>query len=212
MRLATRGLSFGALLTCLVLSSITAGAADDEGFVKLFNGKNLDGFAFVLAKKDADPSKTWMVKDGVIHCTGKPNGYFHTKKSFRNYILRLDFRYPEKAGNSGYLIHISGPHKVWPKCIEVQGHYNSVCSIFAIGGAKGERPPVDKKALEKARKPHTEWNTVQIVSKDGMLTSYLNGVKICANKTPYELKEGPIGFQSEGVPIEFRNIMIKELK
>ncbi|HXG08610.1 MAG TPA: DUF1080 domain-containing protein [Gemmataceae bacterium] len=204
-------------LPLLVLVAVLAwlggasAADDDKDFKPLFNGKDLSGFKFELAKKDADPMKTFSVKDGVIVVSGTPNGYFYTDKSYKNYILRFDFRYPKAPGNSGYLIHITGEHKVWPKCIEVQGQYQNVCAIFPIGGLKGPRPPVDKEARDKVRKPANEWNSVEIISKDGTLTSKLNGVVICASE-PYEVKEGPIGFQSEGAEIHFRNIRIKELK
>lgn len=181
------------------------GAGKETGFKPIFNGKDMSAFVIVKA-----PAKTWSVEEGVIKCKGKPNGYFATKKSYRNYILRFDFRYPRNAGNSGYLLHITGKHKVWPKCIEVQGQYAGVCTIFPIGGAKGARPKVDSAARQKVRKPHTEWNSIEIVMKNGAITAKLNGVTIAQSK-PYDLKEGPIGFQSEGAPIDFRKIRIKEL-
>jgi hypothetical protein len=199
------------LLLGIAIAAPLGAADDDKDFTPLFNGKDFTGLKFVLAKKDADPKETWSVKDNTIVCTGTPNGYFYTEKSYKNYILRLDFKYPDKAGNSGYLIHITGDHKVWPKCVEVQGQYGGVCSIFAIGGAKGPRGD-DAEARKKAAKPHTEWNSVEIISKDGKLSSSLNGAKIAAEVGPYDVTEGPIGFQSEGAPIHFKNIRIKELK
>lgn len=193
------------VLACgLVGSAATAGDLE-KGFKPLFNGKDMSAFQLVKA-----PAETWSVDEGVIKCTGKPNGYFATKKSYTNYNLRLDFRFPEKAGNSGYLLNITGEHKVWPKCIEVQGHYNSVGTIFPAGGAKGPRPKVNKEALAKARKPAKEWNSIEIIVRDGAITSILNGVKISESE-PYALKTGQIGFQSEGAPIDFRNLRIKTL-
>lgn len=199
-----------AILACLPAASVAEDKKAEEGFTPLFNGKDMSGFEFTLPK-GTEPAKVWTVKDGVIVCTGKPNGYFYTSKSYGNYVLRLDFRYPEGPGNSGYLIHITGDHKVWPKCVEVQGQYGNVCHIFAIGGAKGPQGKTDAEARNKVRKPNTEWNTVEITSKDGTITASLNGTKV-SEGGPYDVKEGQIGFQSEGKPIEFRNIAIKELK
>ncbi len=195
-------------LTAVLLALTTSAIADDkeEGFEPLFNGKDMSDFELVKA-----PPETWKVEDGIIRCTGKPNGYFATKESFKNYTLRLDFRFPEKPGNSGYLMNITGEHKVWPQCIEVQGHYNSVGMIFPAGGAKGPRPPFDADARKKAVKPHDEWNSLEIVVQDGAITSILNGTTVAASE-PYELKEGKIGFQSEGAPIDFRNLRIKKTK
>ena len=186
----------------LICSSVMA-ADDEEGFKPLGNGKDMSNFDIVGA-----PASIWTVEGDVIKCKGKPNGYFVTKTSYKNFVLRFDFRYPEKAGNSGYLIYCTGKPKVWPKCIEVQGQYAGVGSIFPIGGATGARPKVDDAVRKKVRKPHTEWNSLEIVSKDGALTAKLNG-KVISQSEPYDLTEGTIGFQSEGAPIDFRNIRIK---
>lgn len=198
--------SFLVLILCMALPAVAQNSdGKEQGFKPIFNGKDMSAFVLVKA-----PAETWSIEDSIIRCKGRPNGYFATKKSYKNYILRLDFRYPRNAGNSGYLLNITGEHKVWPKCIEVQGQYQGVCTIFPIGGAKGPRPKVDSAAREKARKPHTEWNSVEIVMNNGAITAKLNGVTI-AQSQPYDLKEGPIGFQSEGAPIDFRKIRIKEL-
>ena len=184
---------------------ITTAAEEEEGFTPLGNGKDMTPFVIV----GGSPS-TWSVAGDVIKCTGKPNGYFATRKPYGDCILRLDFKYPDKAGNSGYLMNITGKHKVFPKCVEVQGLYASVCAIFPLGGAKGPRPKVDSAARKRALKPHDEWNSIEIISRGGALTAILNGVKVCESE-PYGLKKGPIGFQSEGAEIHFRNIRIKEL-
>lgn len=201
---------FAAIMFFFLLTVLPVHAqGKDDGFKPLFNGKDFTGFGF--SKPGVE--KAFSVKDGVIDVAGRPAGYIVTKKSYRNYILKVEFRYPKNAGNSGYLIHIQGPPKgTWPKCIEVQGQYGGVCMIFPIQGAKGKRPPVDSKTRNKVRKPHTEWNEVKIVSKNGHLTSYLNGAKICETKEPFSLKEGPIGFQSEGAPIQFRKMTIKVME
>jgi hypothetical protein len=205
MRPLQKGLVFLLFAGCLATTARGADEKKEEGFKPLWNGKDLSDFGIV-----GTPASTWSVEDRVIQCTGKPHGYIYTKKSYTNYILRLDMRYPKKAGNSGFLIHITGKHKVFPKCIEVQGHYGGLCSIFPIGGAKGPRPKADSAARKKAIKPHDQWNSIEIIVKNGAITAFINGTKISQSE-PYELKEGPIGFQSEGAPIEFRNLRIKEL-
>ncbi|MBX9695830.1 MAG: DUF1080 domain-containing protein [Cyanobacteria bacterium] len=178
-------------------------SADEKDFVALGNGKDMTDFD--LAGTTAD---TWPVEDGIIKCTGNPKGYFATKKSYKNYTLRLDIRYPEKPGNSGFLVHIIPPHKVWPACIEVQGMYDQLCAVFPIGGMAGPKMD-DYKARNLAIKPYHQWNSIEVISKDGMVTSKINGQKV-AEAGPFPVKEGPIGFQSEGVPIYFHNLRIKE--
>jgi hypothetical protein len=203
-----RGISGLVLAAGMVM--LASGAAadtpkDEAGFKQLFNGKDLTGWKLIVGGK-ADPEKTFSVVDGVIDVTGNPNGYFYTDKSYKNYILRFEWRYPKTAGNSGCLIHIQPPQRVWPKCVEAQGLYNDHGHLFAIGGAKGKYT-VDKDAQKKALKPHKEWQTTEVISKNGELTTKVNGTEVSTGKG--ELTEGQIGFQSEGVQIQFRNIRIK---
>ncbi|MGE3807836.1 MAG: DUF1080 domain-containing protein [Gemmataceae bacterium] len=195
---------FFVLAIGLVVLNAESRAEDkvEEGFVALFNGKDLSGFKTVGVKDD-----TIAVKDGVIDVSGKPNGYFYTDKSYKNYVLKFDWKFL-KNGNSGTLIHITGQQKVWPKCIEVQGMQTDHGKIFAIGGAKGDFK-TDKEAQKKAIKIG-EWNTTEIISKDGMLTSKINGIEVSTGKG--DLSEGQIGWQSEGAPLQFKNIRIKEEK
>ncbi|MCI0464400.1 MAG: DUF1080 domain-containing protein [Gemmataceae bacterium] len=196
-------------LTALTLATVVAWtdpamAGDkEEGFKSIFNGKDFDGWKIVPAK---GTDKTFQISNGVIVVSGKPNGYFYTDKSYKNYVLRFDWKFI-KSGNSGLLVHIQEPHKVWPKSIEVQGQQNDHGRIFAIGGAKGQFK-VDKDAQKKAIKTG-EWNTTEVTSRDGALTSKINGIEVSSGKG--ELTEGPFGFQSEGTELQFKNIRIKVL-
>ena len=185
----------------------------EEGFKPLGNGKDMSNFKLV-----GTPESTWKVDGDVVKCSGNPNGYFATTKSYKNFVLRFDFKYARPAGldedskfggNSGYLIYITGEHKVWPKSIEVQGLNRDAGKIFAISGYPNVKTKDDPEARKKALKPVGEWNSLEIVSKDGSLTAVLNGTKVCESEAG-EFKEGPIGFQSEGAEIHFRNLRIKE--
>ena len=169
----------------------------------------LDDFEKDFFVAFGDPA-SWKAEDGVFQCNGTPNGYLCTRKSYSNYVLTLEFRYPEQAGNSGVFHYISGEHKVWPACVEVQGLYQRLAQIFPLGGAEGPRSDGDEEARTRARKPHTEWNHLEITSQDGVIGAKLNGVFI-GQSGPYPVRQGPIGLQSEGAPVHFRNIEIREL-
>jgi hypothetical protein len=192
----------------LLVMPAKADAPKEAGFHSLFNCKDLTGWKLIVQGK-ADPTRTFTVKDGVIDVSGHPNGYFYTDKSYKNYILRFEWRYPEKAGNSGCLVHIQPPPHVWPTCVEVQGLYQNHGQILNVGAARGKYH-FDRDAQKKALKPHQEWQTTEVTSHDGMLTSKVNGVQVDAGKC--SLREGQIGFQSEGVEIQFKNIRIKVLE
>jgi hypothetical protein len=209
------------LLAAVSLAAVAADdKKDDEGFTPLFNGKDLTGWKTVLdpKKKDITPQDIWSVKDGVIVCTGKVNGYLYSEKSFKDYIIRYDWRYkrPDQVtdeekflGNSGLLVHIQGEPKLWPRCVEVQGMNRDHGKIIGVGGAKATSK-FDREALKKARKPVGEWNTTEAVIQGGNILAKVNGSEVDAGKC--DLTEGQIGFQSEGAEIHFRNILLKELK
>jgi hypothetical protein len=213
---ALRGAVIGvALLAVLALTGTAAEEKKDEGFKPLFNGKDLAGWKTFLPNKDADPAKTWSVKDGVIDCVGLPNGYFYTEKSYKNYVIRYDWRYPKEQPekstfNSGLLVHIQEPHKVWPKCVEAQGAYANHGQLYFLG-VQGMGGKLDMDAFKKTIKPREEWQTTEaICGADGAITVKINGVEVTSGKSP--LTEGFIGFQSEGAHIQFRNIVLKEMK
>jgi hypothetical protein len=219
-----------ALGLAAALAGIRPAAAGDkkgDGFTDLFDGKDMANFKYVVNMKGKDlagdnplvaPTKTWRIEDGAIVCSGNPNGYFYTKKSYKNYVVQFDWRYKRPAGlkddekfggNSGLLVHIEGQHKVWPKCVEVQGMNREHGKIFAIFGAKGKFD-FDAAALKKARHPVGEWNTTEVTVQDGTITSKVNGAQISTGKTT-NLTEGPFGLQSEGAEIHFKNIKVKVL-
>jgi hypothetical protein len=206
----------------VVLAGLCAGlvcllpARAGEDFTPLFNGKDLTGWKFFLTAKDADPAKTFVVKDGEIEVTGFPNGYFYTDKSFKNYVLRYSWTYPKDQPdkttmNSGCLIHIQEPHKVWPHSVEPQVRYMDHGKLFFIGFPKDVKneQKFDDKAQKQALKPSYEWNTTEVTSKNGAIEVRINGTLVNTGKS--NLTSGPIGFQSEGARIHFKDIKIKTL-
>ncbi len=194
-------------------------AEDDKGFVPLFNGKDLSGWKTYLKDQSADPAKTFVVKDGEVQVTGEPFGYFYTAKSFKNYVIRYSWTYPklqpEKTTmNSGLLVHMQLPHKLWPKSVEPQGRYMDHGKLYFIGFDKKKdktEQNFDEKEQKKALKPSYEWNTTEVTARgDGSLEVCINGILMNTGKS--DLTSGPIGFQSEGARIHFKDIKIKKLK
>ena len=175
-----------------------------EGFVKLGNRRDLSDFILVGASPDS-----CVVEEDVIRCKGHPAGYFATKESYENYLLRLDVRFPGEIGNGGFLLHIDGEHRLWPRCVEVQGHYMALGRVFATasGGAHGPRAD-NAQARKRAILPSHEWNSLEILSRRGMVQTFINGSMI-VSFGPLQFTAGPIGIQLEGADIEFRNIRIR---
>jgi len=158
------------------------------------------------------------IVDGEIRLTGKPLGYFATKQEYKDYVLTFEFQYDRPdglksdadfRGNSGVLLHIAGPARVWPNCVQVQLAQADPGSIFAMNESRCEATS-DPVAQKTAIKPVGQWNKVEVTCQDGTILSKLNGVEVSkAGKA--EPDHGPIGWQSEGKPIRFRHLTIKPL-
>ena len=128
MRFLTYSLLLTALVTCRPATA--ADAKDNGGVIRLFNGRNLDGFDTFLNSKGTnnDPEKVFQVEDGMLHISGAEYGYAVTKDEYENYYLRAEFKWgeathpPRKGGarDSGILFHVVGPNKIWPTSIEYQ--------------------------------------------------------------------------------------------
>jgi len=185
----------------------------EEGFVFLANHDDMSEFTVPVGE-----AATWSIEGHTIRCGGRPRGYLATKKSYRNFTLRLDFRYERPKnlkdddkfkGNTGYMMYINNDNTPWPACIEVQGKYAQLAKIVAIGGADAVETTDNEEARIQHRKPAGQWNSLEIQSQDGALLSILNGVEI-AESQPGPLTEGPIGFQAEDWKIDFRNVRIQE--
>lgn len=162
--------------------------------------------------------ETISVHGDEVRLTGKPNGYFATRDDYKNYVLRFEWRYdrPEGlasdakfGGNIGLLIHITGPHKVWPACVESQLMNADAGNLFAINGSKF-RGTKDSEAQKKAIKPVGEWNLHEVTCKDGSIVCTINGVEVSRGEAAVP-DHGKIGWQSEGAPIRFRKLMIRPL-
>lgn len=178
---------------------------EKEGFVSLFNGKDLAGWIMFPGDPKLDPKETWSVEDGVIVCKGRPAGYIRTVRQYENFIFHFEYKML-RPGNNGALVHMVLPDKVWPKMVECQLFHREVGRIFGAVGGKFKGGAI----LKRPAKPIGQWNSFTVVSRDGNLATIVNGELVAMGSDAYPSR-GYICLQSEGVPIHFRNIRIKDL-
>src|SRR5262249_53717 len=90
-----------ALFVLSAMASFAAEDKKDDGFVPMFNGKDLTGWVNV----NCAPS-TFFVKDNEIITTGKPVGYLRTAKMYENFIAEFEWMHVNKTdvGNSGFFV------------------------------------------------------------------------------------------------------------
>lgn len=208
----------------LMAIACTALAADDGNFVPLFNGRDLTGWVNANCAPE-----TWSVRDGMIHCTGRPTGALRTSRQYENFILEVEWRHMSSGGNSGVFIWgtpIAAPGVPFLRGIEVQvlDHgfnvtgknewYTTHGDVFPIHGAtmkpfgrhKGDR----SFPSEERSKGSPEWNHYRIVCTNGVLRLHVNGKEVSGGEN-CNYRKGYLALESEGAPVDFRNIRIKEL-
>lgn len=200
----------GSVLASLGLRVLKATAADDEGFVSLFNGKNLEGWEGDL--------KLWKVEDGMIVGDSpgiKQNEFLATHKKYSDFELRLEFRLQQGKGNSGVQFRSQRD----PANSEVAGYqadlgenyWGCLYDEHRRNRILVQAPPELAKHLVK-----DAWNSYTIRAAGKQITLSINGFttvdytetdeKIAAN--------GIIALQVHAGPplrVEFRNVRLKEL-
>lgn len=155
----------------------------------------------------------FTLADENFMTSGALNGYARTRDQFDNFFLRLDWRFPEHAGNSGVLLRTVGPDTVWPDCIEAQLMSGNAGDIVNMTGEPMTLPRAEGRFGRKshnAENPLGEWNTYEITAQGDEITLFVNGEKL-NHATGCPTRAGYIALQSEGVPIEFRNIFLTPL-
>ena len=182
--------------------------------LELFDGRNLAGWTAVT-DADKDATGTWSAQGGVLRSAGRPRGYLRTANGYKDYRLQLQWRWPEKPGNSGVFVHGGQADKVWPYCFEAQLQSGNAGELRANGGARFQAAsPADERSrprlTEASERAPGEWNDYEIVAEGDRLTLSVNGVRQNALESS-TLRAGWIALQAEGAPIEFRSITLSPL-
>lgn len=191
---------------------------DPEGFVSVFDGKSLEGWA---GARD-----NYEVKNGAIVCKAGKGGALYTKDTYDDFVVRLEFKLPP-AGNNGLAIRYPGTgDPAYSGMCELQvldtedQKYAKIDPRQAHGSAYGMLP-----AHRGYLRPVGQWNYQQVTVQGSKIKVELNGVTILdgdlAKVTEFmansphpgkDLTKGYFGFAGHSDPVEFRNISIKRLK
>jgi len=220
------------LLTLFALFTISAFAEP----VSLFNGKDLTGWKADVPEADGKTGfpPSFIVREGNLVSLGKPLGHLITEKSFSDYRLVIEYRFPKDGGNCGVLLHASTPralYKMFPKSIEVQMMHQNAGDFWCIeenievpdmenrrpkkegqkfgGSANDARHIVN--LTDGAEKPLGEWNRMEIDAKGDEIIVRVNGQLVNHGKKS-TATEGQIALQAEGTEVEFRKVEMTPLK
>ncbi|TCC88324.1 3-keto-disaccharide hydrolase [Pedobacter hiemivivus] len=227
------------ILSAIVLTALFGGSAAQaqsgkKGFTKLFDGKTTKGW-HTYGKTTAGAK--WKIEEGALHFDPKGDsnggGDLVTDNEYSNFHLKIDWKIAPK-GNSGIIYYVKEDpakyHQTYSTGLEMQ--------VLDNDGHKDGKIPKHRsadlydliKSSSEPVKPLGEWNTAEIICKDGKLEHYLNGVKVVSTTLWDDnwkslvagskfgswadwgtYKSGKIALQDHGDEVWYRNIMIKQL-
>jgi hypothetical protein len=219
-------------------SAQAAAAAQDSGWTSLFDGQTLHGW-HTYGKPDVGAA--WNVDSGAIHLNAADKKGYQTRGGgdivsdgeYGNFDLKLDWKISKK-GNSGIIFYV---HEDTSKYKETY-HTGLEMQVLDNDGHPDGKIPKHRAGnlydlvagKEGAVKPVGEWNQAEIVSNNGRLDLFLNGVNVVSTtlwddnwkqmvaKSKFKewpdfgtYKEGHIALQDHGNDVWYKNIMIKKL-
>jgi len=200
----------------------------EEGFVSMFNGKNLVGWKGLvgnpitrakmskdeLAKKQEEANlkmlENWSVKDHTIVFNGI-GANLCSVKEYGDFEMVVDWRIT-KRGDSGIYLRGSPQVQIWDTSLGGEGEQ------IGSGGLYNNQK-FESKPLKVVDNPIGEWNTFLIKMMGENVTVYLNGDLVVDN-IPFEnywdrsqpiFEIGPIELQAHGNALVFRDIYVKEI-
>lgn len=211
LRTAVLVLALGAVA---LAAAVAADNADkkEEGFVGLFNGKDLTGW-----EGDA---KLWIVEDGML--VGRSpgiayNDFLTTQKTYTDFVLRLQVRLVDNKGNSG----VQFRSKRVPDSHEVSGYQADIADGWwgkLYDESRRNRVLAEPKPedLKKALKPG-DWNEYEVRAVGPRVVLSINGVQMVdyTEQDKDIARTGIIATQIHGggpMEVRFKNIRIKEMK
>lgn len=252
----------------LALMLLFAAGPMEDGFVPLFNGKDLSEWSFFFEKVGPNKDGTMslsdvctvvqtnvyssvgtvyppVARDAVIRCkttemtpgkglappgstvrgTARPWGFIMTKRSFTNFTLKLQWRFPNGPGMSGVFVRTQDfnpkSKSPFPDGVEAEMNECPDCSVSGDIWFIGNYPTIRCDACLPGGKYQLRWkDATRGIGKwnDYEITVYKDTISLTINGEPVnEFKgipdvPGHILLQIEGGTFEVRDLRIKELK
>jgi thioredoxin-related protein len=184
---------------------------------------------------------TWSWKDGVLHCTGQPVSVMRSVKPYANFELVVEWMHEKPAGNSGVFVwttpasieKLAAAGKPGlPDGIEVQildhaftdqmkaagkatDWFGTHGDVFPVRVKMKPFPPLSPNGersfpRKQLAKGHGEWNHYYIRAINGEVRLWVNGEEVSGGNG-CDPASGYLCLESEGSPIQFRKLRIREL-
>lgn len=213
------------------IENYIANMPESEGFMSMFNGKNLEGWQGMIAggnpvkiarmsekerasaQEEADKKmlENWGVEGGNIIFSGH-GANLVSKKIYKDFEMIVDWLIT-KEGDSGIYLRGTPQVQIWDTSrVEVGAQVGS-------GGLYNNNKDNVRDPLKVADNPVNEWNTFRITMIGENVTVYLNGELVVDNvrmdnywdrSTPI-FESGTIELQAHGNRLAFRDIYVREI-
>jgi len=202
--------------------------------VNLFNGKDLTDWHTDVPAMDNNDSiqSPFIVRDGMLVSLGTPGGHLITDAVYRDFRLKVEYRFAGEPGNCGVLVHASTPralYQMFPQSLEVQmqhqdaGDFWCIVEDITVPDMEVRRGPKEKWGITEGKNrrivnltggsenPVGEWNTMAIECLSDEIKVWVNGDLV---NYGYECtaESGQIAIQAEGSEVEFRKIELTPIK
>jgi len=183
---------------------------------------------------------TWTWKDDLLYCTGQPIGVLRTRQTVTNFELVVEWRHLRSAGNSGVFVWVPEESLrdlkpgALPHGIEVQildhgyveqyekrtgkkaDFFTTNGDVFPVGKSKmNPFPPTSPNGSrsfprKQLSKGVGEWNHYYVRCINGEVRLWVNGEEVSGGNG-CEPRTGYLCLESEGSPVEFKHLRIREL-
>jgi hypothetical protein len=205
--------------------SVAAARPKEQGFVPLFNGKDLTGWLV-----DGGDAKAWAATDGEIIAWGedyRSRNYLLTDREYVDFRLRLEFNLSRGSAAGIALRALRGeklPYNGKPifehplfKLVESRGREETGTTRWVLnttGVAPGQSAEMQ---------PAGSWNRLEIELRDRTIRAWVNDKQVVSATLAAGARledgcipalnrpRGRIGLQKHTGTVRFRNIEIKEL-
>lgn len=167
--------------------------------IQLFNGKDLSGW------KATGKTNQWIVKNGIL-TSPQSGSNLVSEQKFEDFKLHVEFKIPA-GSNSG--VYLRGRYEVQIEDSPKDAHPNAVLFAGVYGFLS---------ANEMVNKGAGEWQTYDITLVGRLVTVVANGKTVISNQEipgitggaldSREAEPGPIYFQGDHGPVEFRKVII----
>ena len=193
-----------------------------------------------FTRANCDP-QTWTWKGADVHCTGQPVGVLRSKKTYANFEMVARWRHLKSGGNSGFFVWapekaLEGlkPGELPRGGIEVQvldhGYaeqfekqngrkadwFTTNGDVFPVGTSRMNpfepRSPNGSRSFpsKNLSRGVNEWNHYYVRAINGEIRLWVNGEEVSGGNG-CDPRQGYLCLESEGSPVEFTQIRIREL-